>query len=157
MKQLAPSVTFYFLKILAFPSVELLVLVYLAIGFDFITGVLKAVVTDVERNSKGYRETIRKLIQYTFAIICVMILGGIAAIQGIFTNTAFLAYVKDGLCCFIIFVEVTSILENIYAIDKKSMLSKYFIQPLLRVMTFQIKNNSLVLQSKEDHKQKEII
>lgn len=150
MKQLTISLHLIAIKLIAFPDLELLAIVFITLLIDFITGVVKSVVVGKERNSKGYRESITKLVQYTGAIVTVMLLGALANFQGIFTNIEYLSWIKDGVCCFIVFIEVTSILENIYAVDKKSMLSKYFIQPLLRVMTFQIKNNNLVMQARQD-------
>jgi hypothetical protein len=50
-------------------------------------------------------------------------------------------YIVSGVLCFSVFIEATSALENISELDKKSPFSRYLIQPLLRLLTFQIKNN----------------
>jgi hypothetical protein len=45
---------------------------------------------------------------------------------------------------FIIYIEVTSIFENLYAIDNTSMISKYLYKPVLVILKFGIENNAVV-------------
>lgn len=49
--------------------------------------------------------------------------------------------IGNGLMVAIIYIEVTSIFENAYAINPGSKLSKYFIRHVLNLLTYQFKNN----------------
>ena len=57
------------------PHRYLLVAVFFLILLDFITGVLKSVILDIPRTSKGYRETYAKFIQYMGAILMSLAMG----------------------------------------------------------------------------------
>jgi hypothetical protein len=79
--------------------------------------------------------------------------GGSIVVSVILTNTAtnkemegaatMLNFFSDGLLVFIIYVEATSIFENLYAMDQKSTFSKYIIKPVLSLLTMQLKNNPI--------------
>ncbi|HAN37430.1 MAG TPA: hypothetical protein DCQ29_00890, partial [Chitinophagaceae bacterium] len=72
--------------------------------------------------------------------ICV-ILNHSAKENGYIDVQNVLKWLNDGLLIFIIYIEVTSIFENLYAIDSNSTFAKFFIKPILNLLTFQIKNN----------------
>lgn len=123
------------------PSIDLSVCVLFAISLDFITGVIKSVVLKVNRTSEGYRKTIIKFLQYGSAIAISILLSFLSEKKLLSDKVQIIfIYFGDTLLSFIIFIEITSILENIYAVDKKTPFSRYFIQPLLKILTFQIKN-----------------
>ena len=123
------------------PSFDLLLVMLISIIIDFITGVIKASVLKVKRTSEGYRRTIVKFMQYGGAVSIGMLLSYLVeknvSLDGLKT---YINYFGDGLIIFIILIEITSILENIYAVDNTTPFSKYFIQPLLKILTIQIKN-----------------
>jgi hypothetical protein len=129
----------------------------LGICLDFLTGVIKSVVLKEARTSKGYRKTIVKFTQYGGSVLVGMLLKFIGSKNSDMANIALYAdYLTDGLVIFIIFVELTSVMENIYAIDKETPFSKYFVGPLLKILTFQIKNNPVTkLESPEEKNQDE--
>lgn len=127
------------------PTGTLMVAMSFAIALDFVTGVIKASFKNDARTSTGYRKTIIKFMQYGGAVCVSMLMKFLLSLKGVETMKEIEPYadfLNDGLLIFIIFIEVTSILENIYAVDKKSPFALYFIRPLLRVMTFAIKSKS---------------
>lgn len=138
-----------FIKFQFFPSTSLLFWMAVAICLDFFTGVAKAASKGEARTSEGYRKTIVKAFQYLGALAA----GVILANAGIGTNNehvqSLLLFVNDGLCVFIIFIEITSVFENLVELDKHSMMSKYFFTPALRLLTFQIKNNPVAKSAGE--------
>ncbi len=130
-------------KIVAFPNKSLLLWMGVAIAIDFITGVIKACFKGEARTSSGYRKTIIKFLQYGGTLAVGAILNNIAGQNNMPGAAAVLNAFTDGLVVFIIYIEVTSIMENIYECDKESMLCKYFIKHALNILTFQIKNNPI--------------
>lgn len=126
------------------PSVPLFVSLFAAIGFDLITGVFKAKVKGEVITSWGYRQTIKKLAQYFGTLGIVVFLRYIVNMQpDLAAQMKYLDIGISGVLIFSIFIELTSSLENIAEIDKRSPFSRYIIQPLLRLLTFQLKNNPL--------------
>lgn len=128
-----------------------------AIFLDLLTGVIKASYNNEVRTSEGYRRTVVKFMQYGGAVCVSMLLKFLVSLkdqQAVQALGPYMDYLNDGLLIFIIFIEVTSVLENMYAIDSKSPFAIYFIKPLLRLMTFAIKNNSFS-KSLEDQEKKQ--
>lgn len=124
------------------PSGSLILVMGLGIVLDFLTGIIKSVVLKEARTSQGYRKTIVKFTQYGGSVLVGMLLKYIGSKNSDMANISVYAdYLTDGLVIFIIFVEITSVMENIYAIDKETPFSKYLVGPLLKILTFQIKNN----------------
>lgn len=134
------------------PSVNLLVVMGITIALDFGTGVLKAIILKQVRTSEGYRKTVVKFLQYGGGVVVGCLLKYLGTKQSEMANVSqYIDYLNNGLLIFIIFIETTSILENIYAVDKETPFSKYLIAPLLKLLTFQIKNNPIEkLAEKQD-------
>lgn len=128
------------------PSANLLAWVFIAMVLDLATGVTKAIVTHDARTSTGYRKTITKFIQYAGAILVGVILGNTLQKDNILVG-----YVNDGLLILLIYIEATSIFENLYAIDSTSAFSRYFISPILKLLTLAIKKTPLA-QTDNDEK-----
>lgn len=127
------------------PTGTLMVAMGAAVALDFLTGVIKASLTNKARTSQGYRRTVTKFMQYGGAVCVSMLMKYLVSLKGPGTMEALAPYadfLNDGLLFFIIFIEITSIVENLYAIDSKSPFAVYFIKPMLKVMTFAVKNNS---------------
>jgi phage-related holin len=137
-------VALLFIKITLLPSIPLLFYMTVAMSLDFITGIIKAIILKEIRTSAGYRKTIIKFLQYGGSIAIGIILANAGNGRDAFKSIV--GYFNDGLLIFIIYIEVTSIFENIYAIDKSSMMSRFFIAPILKILTWQIKNNPLINQ-----------
>lgn len=135
------------------PSTSLLMTMGLAIVLDFVTGVIKAVVLKNDRTSEGYRRSVVKFTQYGGAVLVSMLLSYLAEQNQQFIQLqTYINYLGNGLLSFIIFIEATSVFENMYAIDNKTPFSRYFIKPLLKILTFQIANNPLTKIKDEEVK-----
>lgn len=140
------------------PTGTLMLAMAAAIVLDFITGVIKASFNNDARTSEGYRKTIVKFMQYGGAVCVSMLMRymiGLKDENAVQQFAPYMEYLNDGLLIFIIFIEVTSVLENMYAIDNRSVFAMYFIKPLLSIMTFAIKNNSFskAVKAKADEDQ----
>lgn len=127
------------------PTPSLLLVMGIAIVLDFGTGVIKAVYLKNARTSEGYRKTVIKFTQYGGSVVVGMLLKYIAGQNSDMANVQpYVEYLTNGLVIFIIFIELTSVLENLYAIDNQTTFSKFFVGPLLKLLTFQIKNNPIM-------------
>lgn len=123
------------------PHKYLLVAVFFLILLDFITGVLKAVILDIPRTSKGYRETYAKFIQYMGAILMSLAMGFLVQEVKELTQLTFFSKIVNNIIMLgIVSIEGLSIMENLIAIDDKSPFARYIIVPLHRLLTFEIKN-----------------
>jgi phage-related holin len=136
-----------FFKIAFLPDWNLLSWVFIAMMLDLITGVAKAVVMKDARTSTGYRKTVTKFIQYVSAISVGIILANtLPAENNIVT------YINSALLILLIYIEATSIFENLYAIDSTSPFSRYFIAPVLKLLTLAMKKGSLTKTEVNDEK-----
>lgn len=130
---------FLFVQLKFLPNMELLVWISAAILCDFVTGIIKARILNSVRNSTGFRRTITKVVQYFGAIALGIIIGNTS--KSLPHADILVPLFGNGLQMLILYIEITSILENMYAIDKESKFSRFFTKPLLNFFTFQIKNN----------------
>jgi phage-related holin len=137
------------------PNFTLLTLLAVVIGIDFLTGVWKAKCKNEARTSDGFRKTVNKFLQYGCAIVCGAVLSYIGQNKGGAGAVAIAGLLNDGLIIFIIYIEVTSIFENLYAVDSTTAMSQYFYAPVLKILTFQIKNNPIMKQAAELEKKGE--
>ncbi len=122
------------------PSFSLLWVVVGAIVVDFITGITKAKLKGEERTSQGYRKTIVKLSQYVIPILVMFAISWVAkdkAPQHLLT----IKQINGFLMYFILYIEITSIFENLYEIDNKTVIAKYLYRPALKLLKFGIENN----------------
>lgn len=132
-----------FLKVSLLPNASLLIWMAMAMAIDYITGFSKAVVLKQVRTSTGMRRTISKFLQYGGAIAVSVILSQAAEQHKMGDVQHILNLIGDSLVVFIIYIEVTSIFENLIAIDSDSQIAKFFFVPVHRVLTVQIKRNPL--------------
>lgn len=133
------------------PSFSLFGVVLAVIFLDFITGVIKSVFRKVARTSEGYRKTVIKLLQY---IIPIFIFWG--AGRYIPEYKAKLEQASGFVMMFIVYIEVTSIFENLYAIDSKSMIAKNFYRPALVLLKFGIEHNPVTQAADKIKAQEEL-
>lgn len=154
MKLFFPAV-FAFIKIQFLPALDLLTILFLCMVFDFVTGIWKAKTKNQVRTSDGFRKTISKFVQYIGAIIGGAVLAYIGEQKGGEHASQLFGWFNDGLVTFIIYIEITSIFENLYAIDPRSKISQFCFQPAIKLLTFQFKNNPIVQQA--EAKKDEII
>lgn len=134
-----------FFGVIILPSGILLAWMCVALIVDLITGVTRSIVDDKTRTSQGYRETLGKIIQYGGALIIGVILSSMAKHHAAGLNPIIFEYFNDFLVSFIVFIEITSILENMYAISPDSKFSKYFVKPVLSLLTFNLQHLSEII------------
>lgn len=129
------------MKLNLFPPFALLAVMLVMIAIDFVTGVIKAYLNGDARTSSGFRKTVIKFLQY-FGSLSVAIVFSFAANYSDKPDMVMLAgKVSSGLVWFIIYIEVTSICENLIAVDDKSPFAVWIVKPVHRWLTFQIRNN----------------
>ena len=138
---LAIPLSFLNSKFAFLPPSYLLIIIFSLIALDFITGVLKSVVNNIPRTSKKYRETYAKYIQYMGAILMSFLLSFLIQESPQLKEIQFFTEIANNVILFgIITIEALSILENLVAVDNKSPFSRYIINPLYRLLTFELKN-----------------
>ena len=118
------------------PSFKLLSVVLILIGLDLVTGVTKAKMKKIQRTSEGYRKTIVKLLQYLVPILVLYVAG-----KYIPEHKKMLQSASGYVMMFICYIEATSIFENLYEIDKKSMIARFLYKPALTILKFGIERN----------------
>lgn len=128
--------TLLFIDVMIHPSFNMFFVVLGAILLDFITGIAKAKFQKIARTSEGYRRTVVKLMQYIVPILVIWI-----ASKRVPGYESTLKEIGGWLMLFITYIEATSIFENLYDIDKKSVISKYVYKPALKLLKFGIENN----------------
>ena len=133
-----------FIDIMTLPTFKLFYVLVAAIGIDFVTGIIKAKMQKKARTSQGYRKTVVKLMQYIVPVLVIWM--GSKNIPE-YANT--LKEIGGWLMLFIIYIEFTSILENLYEIDQKSIIAKYVYRPGLKILKFGIENNQMVKAADE--------
>lgn len=133
-----------FIKFALLPNQNLVFWMGMAITLDFITGFSKAVVLNKARTSNAMRRTVTKFLQYGGALAVGIVLAHTAQENGAESLKGVLAYFNDGLVVFIIYIEVTSIFENLVEMDNTSAMSRYIFTPMLKVLTAQFKKLPIV-------------
>ena len=118
------------------PSFNLFFAVIGAILLDFVTGVTKAKFQKKERTSEGYRKTVVKVMQYMIPILVLWVAS--KRVPGYETS---LKQMAGWLMLFILYIEITSIFENLYEIDQTSVIARFLYKPALKILKFGIENN----------------
>lgn len=140
------------INIILSPRATTIAIVFILIVMDFITGIIKAKLAGTARTSEGYRKTLKKIPGYILIPI-VLWLGGVYADTHVPKDSdshtmlevaKILKEASGWVMLFIIYIETTSIFENLYEIDKKSPFNKYFIRPLLIFLKIGIEHNPLI-------------
>ncbi|MGV0854757.1 phage holin family protein [Empedobacter brevis] len=144
-------------QIFIYPDWILFVALTFLMSIDFITGFMKAKFLKVNRSSEAFRKTVKKIIQYCSAIIVVVMLLNLMRFDQ--SNQFFKDYsnwLQNGVIVLMVYIELTSILENAIAIDKTSTFAKVFIIPFHRLLTLQLKNNPMYSLSIDEQRKVEI-
>lgn len=129
---------------------HLLLAVVVFIVIDFFTAMAKLKVMKVEPSSEGYRKSIVKFSQYGGAIGVSYLLWFLFK-----ANLPNASIILNMILLAVIFVEITSIFENLYEVDHKSYFAKYFIYPVLWIMKFSMVKNPLMKQMEKMQQQEE--
>ena len=144
-------------QIFIYPDWILFIALTFLMATDFITGFMKAKFLKVNRSSEAFRKTIKKIIQYCSAIIVVIFILNLMRFDQ--SNQFFKDYsnwLQNGVIILMVYIELTSILENAIAIDKTSTFSKVFIIPFHRLLTLQLKSNPMYSFSQEEQRKVEV-
>lgn len=131
-------ISLLFVKLTFLPNLTMLGWVFFAVLVDFMTGVLKAKLNKQLLTSGGFRQTSIKCLQYIGLIV-----GGIIIGNSFEKQSDIVKWVNDGLLMFILYVEVYSIFENLYAMNPNSKVSKMIFKPAMRILTIGLEKNSL--------------
>lgn len=143
MKSLFAYISLLSIKFIFLPNQTLLFWMLVAIGIDFITGFSKAVILKEARTSNGLRRTVTKFLQYGGGVAVGVVLNHAAHESNQPGIQDLLSWFNDGLVVFIIYIEVTSIFENLIACDNTSLIAKYFYVPAHKLLTWQITKNPI--------------
>lgn len=129
--------TFHWFEVAAMPKPMLLFFLFGAITVDFITGLIKSWTLGKATTSIGFRKTVSKLSTYVGAIIGIWFL---ANLFNMMYETDY-SLLVNGALFFLSFIELYSVFENLYQIAPKSLLSIYFIKPILKFLKGKLENN----------------
>lgn len=98
---------------------------------DLITGLVKSWKKGRNTTSKGFKGTAIKIGTYSGIVVAASLMANVLA--DMYPPIDYDFYVNLTVA-FLTFVEVYSILENVYETDPKSTVSVYFIGPVLKWM-----------------------
>lgn len=118
------------------PSFNVFSVMIIMIALDFLTGIAKAKIKKVNRTSEGYRRTVIKLMQYLIPVLVLWVSGKFLP-----EHKEMLQQISGYVMMFIIYIEVTSVFENLYEIDNKSSIAKFLYKPALTILKFGIEKN----------------
>ncbi len=122
------------------PDVLLLAGLLAVILLDFIIGVTRATLQGNRRTSKGFWQTIIKFLQYGSCIIISIVILNIVSVSGPGFGPRFSQWFGNTMLCFMIYIEVVSIFENMEALAPGSLFVKYFVRPVRRMITLQLRH-----------------
>lgn len=122
------------------PPPTLLVWLGVSMVLDLISGVAKAIKQGTPRTSTGYRRTVAKFIQYGGAIAIGIVLANISDYKKDGeSNQMIYTYFSNSMLLFIIYIEITSILENLIEVSPDSEFTKKFLKPVHKAFSFDFK------------------
>ncbi len=138
-----------FIKITFLPNLNMLGWAFAAIGIDFVTGIMKSAVNKVALTSGGFRNTIKKVIQYAGAIVLFALLG-----NALPQDNDVVMYINNTLLAFIIYTEAYSTIENLRDMNPDSPISKKFFVPVLSLLTLGMDKLSLLKKQQQQDEEK---
>lgn len=124
---------------LLLPKFSLLLWVLILMVADLITGILKTKLLKEEVTSEKARRTIIKFLQYFGCLGLVVVM-----INQNSTNATFVEvmnWAKDGVTILILYIELLSVFENLYAMDKTTRIAIYFIRPIYWLLSLAVRSN----------------
>jgi phage-related holin len=126
---------------LLLPRFSLLVWVLILMVADLVTGILKAKLTKEPITSEKARRTIIKFLQYFGCLGMVVVM--INQNPGNETFIEVMTWAKDGVTILILYIELLSVFENLYAMDRTTKIALYFIRPIYWLLSLAVKDNPL--------------
>ena len=134
------------------PKPALILLLLGAMILDLILGIWKSWSKGIATTSSGFRKTVNKLAAYMGAVLGMWFLAMLCST--IYKQTAFdYSHLVNGTIGFLTFIELYSIFENIYEIDPNSMLSRYFIKRVLKLLRGKLINDHPLKTIEDDEEQ----
>lgn len=130
------------------PSLSLMGVMIGTVVLDLITGIIKAKFLGQARTSTGLRRTVIKISQYAVPVLVFWVAGKFIPEYKVRLQQA-----GGFLMMFIVYIECTSIFENLYAIDQKTPISKYIYKPALIILKFGIEHNPVAEAAEKITKQ----
>lgn len=124
---------------LLLPNFSLLLWVFILMVADFVTGILKAKLTKQEITSEKARRTIIKFLQYFGCLGLVIVMINQNSKNQAFVDV--MQWAKDGVTILILYIELLSVFENLYEMDKTSRISLYFIRPIYWLLSLAVRSN----------------
>jgi phage-related holin len=134
--------TVFFLDVtvnILLPKFSLLLWVLILMVADLVTGILKAKLTREKITSEKARRTIIKFLQYFGCLGLVVVM-----INQNHDNATFVEvmnWAKDGVTILILYIELLSVFENLYEMDKTSRMAIYFIRPIYWLLSLAVRSN----------------
>jgi len=136
--------TLLFVEFILQPSFSLFGVVMACILIDFVTGFAKAKFNKQDRTSKAMRRTFIKLSQYMVPIFLLWGASLICHYQPEYkTYEKMLRTFCGFVMMFVIYIEVTSIFENLYEIDKTSPIARYLYKYALIILKVGLEHNAV--------------
>lgn len=136
--------TVFFLDItfkILLPRFSLLIWVLILMIADLVTGILKAKLTKEQITSEKARRTIIKFLQYFGCLGMVIVMINQNHDNATFVEV--MSWAKDGVTILILYIELLSVFENLYAMDKTTRIAIYFIRPIYWLLSLAIKDNPI--------------
>lgn len=124
---------------LLLPKFSLLIWVLILMVADLITGILKAKLTKQPITSEKARRTIIKFLQYFGCLGLVVVMINQNHENATFVEV--MQWAKDGVTILILYIELLSVFENLYEMDKTSRISIYFIRPVYWLLSLAVRTN----------------
>lgn len=135
---LMAGIFFGFIKLHYMPNLDLLTWVFIAMLFDFISGIIKSKMLKIPITSGRLRDSAIKSLQYIGVIVgCIIIANTVHETNEITT------WINDGMLIFIIYCEVYSIIENLRDMKPDSKVSRLVFVPLLSILSLSITKAAL--------------
>lgn len=142
------SILLGFINQFAFiPTFSLLLALAFVVMLDLLTGVYKSKRKGEATTSKGFRKTIDKFISYGVAVASSCVLVFVSQQKGGEAVKLISGFLNDGLVCFIIYIEVVSVFENLIEISPESPLCQFFFSPVHKFLTLQIKKTAQKIEA----------
>lgn len=124
---------------LLLPKFSLLMWVLILMVADLVTGILKARLLKQEITSEKARRTIIKFLQYFGCLGLVVVMINQNHKDPVFVSV--MDWAKDGVTILILYIELLSVFENLYEMDKTSRIAIYFIRPIYWLLSLAVRTN----------------
>jgi phage-related holin len=138
-------------EVVAIPQPMLMVFLFGAITFDFITGIIKSMNKGVIATSVGFRKTVTKIGGYSGTIIAMWILANMLGMMNKGNKDAMdYSFLVNGTIGFITFIEIYSILENVSELFPNKSLIRGFLNTIMKFLKNKIESENPIKQLEDE-------